>query len=61
MKSASEEIGISAKCINSALLPNHKEKHAGRHPITGERLTWERWTLEQYEEWCKANQPTIQN
>jgi hypothetical protein len=61
MKIASEETGVSAKCINSALLPNNKTKHAGKHPVTEERLTWERWTLEQYEEWCKTNKSTIQN
>lgn len=53
---ASEEVGVGTKTINSAFNPNiPSQKHAGRHPITGERLTWERWTLEQYEEWCKAN------
>lgn len=57
---ASEEVGIGSKTINSALNPNiPNQKYAGRHPITGERLTWERWTLEQYEDWCKVHkQPT---
>lgn len=56
MKLASEEVGVCVKTINSALNPNiANQKYAGRHPITGERLTWERWTLNQYEEWCKTN------
>jgi hypothetical protein len=59
---ASEEVGVGAKTINSAFNPNiPSQKHAGKHPVTGERLTWERWTLEQYEEWCKTNQLTTQN
>jgi hypothetical protein len=54
---ASEEVGVGTKTINSAFNPNiPSQKHAGKHPATGERLTWERWTLEQYEEWCKTNQ-----
>ena len=56
IKLASEEVGVGAKTINSAFNPNiPSQKHAGKHPVTGERLTWERWTLEQYEEWCKTN------
>ena len=62
MKLASEEVGVGAKTINSAFNPNlPNQKHAGRHPVTGERLTWERWTLEQYEEWCKTNNQTQQS
>ena len=53
---ASEEIGVGAKTINSAINPNiPNQKHAGKHPVTEQRLTWERWTLEQYDEWCKLN------
>ena len=44
-------IGISNSSIRAVFY--NRQKHAGRHPITGERLTWQRWTLEQYEEWCK--------
>ena len=53
---ASEKIGVGAKTINSAINPNiPNQKHAGKHPVTEQRLTWERWTLEQYDEWCKLN------
>lgn len=56
---ASEEIGVGSKTINSAINPNiPKQTHAGKHPVTGERLTWERWTLEQYKEWSKNNNKT---
>ena len=59
---ASEEVGVGTKTINSAFNPNIPgQKHAGRHPITGERLTWERWTLDQYEEWCKTNNKSNQS
>ena len=27
--------------------------HAGRHPITGEPLSWEYWTIDQYNLWAK--------
>lgn len=61
VKHANKEIGIGTRTIYGAV--NHTDglKHAGRHPVTGERLTWERWTLEQYEEWCQTNKLTTQN
>ena len=59
---ASEEIGVGTKTINSAMNPNiPRQTHAGRHPVTGERLTWERWTLDQYEEWCTLHNTTVPN
>lgn len=60
MKLAANEIGVSVRNINSVLLPTNIQKSAGQHPITGERLTWQKWTLEQYEEWCKINNQSAQ-
>lgn len=55
-KLASEEIGVGMKTINSAMNPNIPNQiHAGHHPVTGEPLTWERWTIEQYNDWCKTH------
>lgn len=61
IKHANKEIGIGTRTIYGAVNHTGGLKHAGRHPVTGERLTWERWTLEQYEEWLKTNQSTTQN
>ena len=47
--SAGRFVGISNSSIRAIFYG--RQKHAGRHPTTGERLTWERWTLKQYEEW----------
>lgn len=49
IKEAAQFVQIPAPGISACL--KNESKHAGRHPITGELLTWERWTLEQYEEW----------
>lgn len=48
-------VGISNSTIRAVF--NGRQSHAGRHPSTGERLTWEKWTLEQYEEWCNLHKP----
>lgn len=54
---AGRYVGISNSSIRAVFYG--RQKHAGRHPVTGERLTWERWTLEQYEEWCNTHKPPI--
>ena len=51
--SGANYVGISNSTITAFFRRN--QKYAGKHPVTGQRLTWERWTLEQYEEWCKSH------
>ena len=60
VKEAAQEIGIGVRSLYAAVNHTNNQKHAGRHPVTGERLTWERWTLEQYEEWCTLHNYTPQ-
>lgn len=56
IKLVSEELGIHSRTISAASDPNNScQIHAGKHPVTGEYLSWERWSIEQYERWCKNN------
>lgn len=59
IKEAAEYVGI--KPVGISKCASNKAKHAGKHPVTGERLTWERWTLNQYEEWCKTNDQSLKS
>ena len=53
IKDAAEYIGAHSTSISACLVG--KVKHAGRHPVTDEQLSWLPLTLEQYEEWCNFN------
>ncbi len=46
---ASKIAGVSAKAIRKCAHHPDKLKHAGKHPITGERLTWIGYTKNEYE------------
>lgn len=52
---AEEDIGVSRGRISAVINGNGKRPgmHAGRHPITGEPLSWEYWTIDQYNLWAK--------
>lgn len=52
---AAEEIGISNSRISAVINRNGKRPgtHAGKHPITGEPLSWEYWTVDKYNLWVK--------
>lgn len=53
IKEAAIYTGTHGSSISACTLG--KAKHAGRNPLTGELLTWERWTLEQYESWIQSH------
>ena len=58
IKSAAAYVGIAAPNISACLALSNKQKCAGKHPITQERLSWEYISKDQYEDWCKLhNQP----
>jgi hypothetical protein len=52
---AAEEIGVSNNRISAVINGNGKRPgtHAGKHPVTGEPLSWEYWTIDQYNLWVK--------
>ena len=52
---AEDDIGVSRSRISAVINGNGKRPgtHAGKHPITGEPLSWEYWTIEQYDLWVK--------
>ena len=54
-KFAEEDIGVSRHRIATVINRSGKRPgtHAGRHPITGELLSWEHWTIDQYDLWVK--------
>ena len=54
-KFAEEDIGVS-KCRIATVINRSGKRpgtHAGIHPITGELLSWEYWTVDQYNSWVK--------
>lgn len=53
VKRASEELHMWPARIYGCLNGRQGYATAGKHPITGEPLTWERWTTEQYNKWVK--------
>lgn len=54
IKEASEFVGTFASSISQCL--SGKLKYAGKHPETGEKLTWEQMTKEQYNKWKELKQ-----
>lgn len=54
IKDAAEFAGTFASSVSQCL--SGKIKYAGRHPETGEKLTWERMTKEQYRQWERVGQ-----
>lgn len=55
IKDAAEYAGVTKDAIRNAVVYRKNCKYAGHHPETGEPLTWERWTIEQYEEWINLH------
>lgn len=58
---ASSVAGVSAKAIRKCAHHPTELKHAGKHPGTGERLTWVGYTKKEYEAYCNNSINLINN